>query len=220
MIRRDIKSAGGKWSKEDEGWLIKTITLELKEFLKSKGDVYIEEIEDKELPHMEKIDYQIARAEKKIEQWKNRKSTAIRKYDEEEQKYSTLTNNGDLALLTEPIKVWHHSEGRHRRLWDRIERTREKRYGEGGYVDQENTAQYKIEYWQNELKRLQKKKSWEWKNAKERKLAEIERIREKINVWDYIDTHFGSWKIEKINKKTVRIEGKSWNIDIDYIRNI
>lgn len=120
----------------------------------------------------------------------------------------------DFLILWEPIKVWHHSERRHRKVIEKLNRDFERRWL--AYKEAE-LAEDKKEYWEEELKRLEAKKNWTWLNAKERKEKAIEIIKSKIKIWDKCFYNRTECIIEKINKNTVKLDNYSFNVDIYYI---
>ena len=180
------------------------------EKLVSDNSLYLEEIENKEMPDMTKLDYDIAYAKKRLEKWWVKQD----KKELESQTTRLSKQEKDFLSLAEPIKIWHHSEKRHRKLIEKVERDWERRWQ--AYKEAEE-AENKKEYWEDKLKELEAKKNWTWKNAEQRKAERIEKIKSKIKVWDKCFYNRQESTILKINKNTVKLDNFSWNIDIDFI---
>jgi hypothetical protein len=209
ILRRQIKSFWYKWSRDDKGWIWNDYPEKLDLFI-TENNLLIEEIENKELPELTKLDYDIVYAKKRLEKWWNKQE----KKENEANTTKMSEQERDFLILWEPIKVWHHSERRHRKVIEKLNRDFERRWL--AYKEAE-LAEDKKEYWEEELKRLEAKKNWTWLNAKERKEKAIEIIKSKIKIWDKCFYNRTECIIEKINKNTVKLDNYSFNVDIYYI---
>lgn len=209
LLRRKIKSFWYKWDWENKGWIWNILNEEV-EKLVSDNSLYLEEIEDKELPEMTKLDYDIAYAKKRLEKW-------WVKQEKKELEWNTSKiseQEREFLKLWEPIKIWHHSEWRHRRLHEKLDRDFERRWQ--AYKEAEE-AKNKKEYWEDKLKELEAKKNWTWLNAKQKKQKVVDLIKSKIKVWDKVIYNRTECIVLKINKNTVKLDNFSWNIDIYYL---
>lgn len=209
ILRRQIKSFWYKWSWDDKGWIWNDYPEKLDLFI-TENNLLIEEIENKELSELTKLDYDIVYAKKRLEKWWNKQE----KKENEANTTKMSEQERDFLILWEPIKVWHHSERRHRKVIEKLNRDFERRWL--AYKEAE-LAEDKKEYWEEELKRLEAKKNWTWLNAKERKEKAIEIIKSKIKIWDKCFYNRTECIIEKINKNTVKLDNYSFNVDIYYI---
>lgn len=215
-VRREIKSIWGKWSKEDSWWIIDNTMESVKAFSEKHPELEIEEIENKEIQTLPKIDYQIQRAEKKIEMYSNRAWKAQKDFEYLEERHSTLTHWHDYAFITQPCNG-------HRWMINaknKVEKVMEKKYWEWGAMDREKQANSKLDYWTAELKRLQDKKAWKWLNAEAKRNLLIKEHKEKIKVWDKVKCHLiqeGFWIVKKMNTKTCKLEWYSFNIWLQWV---
>jgi len=209
MIRRDLKTFWYKLDKDNDWWVWNILNEDIEKIIKD-NDLFLEEIEDKELPKLSKLDYNILYAKKRLTKWDNKYLKNITEAE------TTRMSEGEREFLSlwEPIKIGHHSEKRHRKLYDKIDRDFERRWQ--AYKEAED-AEDKKEYWEEKLKMLEAQKKGTWKNAKQRKEERIEFIKSKIKVWDKILYNRVECIILKINKKTIFTDNYSFNIDIDYI---
>lgn len=209
IIRRQIKSFWYKWDWENKGWIWNNISDELQKLI-NDNNLSIEDIEDKELPELTKLDYDIAYVKKRLEKWE------VKQEKKEIESQTTRMSEQErwFLRLWEPIKIWHHSEKRHRKLCEKMDRDWERRWL--AYKEAEE-AENKKKYWEEELKILEAKKNWTWLNAKEKKQKTIDLIKSKINVWDKCFYNRTECIIEKINKNTVKLNEFSFNVDIYFI---
>lgn len=211
LLRREIKSLWYKWSKDDNWWIWTDENIQ--ELVNNNPKVYMEEIEDKELPEMTKLDYEIAYTKKRLEKWKKKQE----KKEIESQTTRLSQNERDFLRLAEPVKIWHHSQRRHEKLLEKVNRDWDRRWQ--AYKEAEE-AEDKKEYWEDKLKELEAKKNWTWLNAEQRKIKRIENIKSKIKVWDKVIYNRTECIILKINKNTVKLSEYSFNVDIDFINLI
>lgn len=210
LKRKQIKSFWWIWDKDNIWWILKEKTEEIDYFIQENDKIYIEEIKNKELPKFNKLDYEIEKAKKRIEKWSNKQHKETTKSE------TSILNKTekDFLKLGEPIKIWHHSEKRHRKLINKVDRDIGQRVE--AYKKAEN-ANNKREYWEEKLQTLEDKKNWVYKNAKEKKEERIEKIKEQIKIWDICYYWWKKCTITKINKKTIRVNEFSFAIDIDFI---
>jgi hypothetical protein len=212
ILRREIKSFWYKWDKDNNWWIWNNYPEKLHLFI-TKNNLLVKEVDNKELPELTKLDYDILYAKKRLEKWwikqeKKENEANITRISEYEKQF---------LRLWEPIKIWHHSEKRHRKLIEKIDKDFQRRWE--AYKEAEK-AEDKKEYWEDKLKELEAKKAWTWLNAKQRKEKTIELIKTKIKVWDKIIYNREECIIEKINKNTIKVDKYSFNIDINFINFI
>lgn len=210
VLRRQIKWFGWFWNKEHKGWVISEKNENIEKFILENG-LELEELQE-EVVKSERIDVLIDRAKNKISMYEKRWSKARKDFEDLEKRHNELTYGRDYAFITQPCNG-------HRgmiNIKNKVDQVMEKKYWKWGAVDRENLAESKLEYWREELKRLEDKKSWKWKNAKQRTEDFIERTRPTLKVWDKYKTHYAVWicTIKKVNQKTVRFEETSWVVSI------
>lgn len=211
LLRREIKSLWYKWSKDDNWWI--WTNKNIKEILNNNSKVYMEEIENKELPEMTKLDYEIAYAKKRLEKWENKQE----KKELESQTTSLSQVERDFLRLWEPVKIWHHSQRRHEKLLEKVNKDWERRWQAHKEAEE---AEDKKEYWEEKLKELEAKKNWTWKNAKQTKQEKIEYIKSNIKVWDKVMYMRQICKVLKINKNTIFTDWFTCNLDLSFINLI
>lgn len=211
LLRREIKSFWAFWNRDNKGWVVKEKTEQLEKFVE-ENSLELEALE-KEIQKTARIDVLIDKAERKIEMYENRILKAKNDFKELDKKHDRLTHGRDYAFITQPCN-WHRWMIKAKQ---KVEKVFEDKYWKGWAIDRQDAASDKLDYWKAELKRLQDKKAWKWKNAKQRTEELIEYNRERFKKWDFVKTCRWSWKITKMNKKTCRIEWMSYNISIQYI---
>ena len=217
--RREIKALWWKWSKEDSWWIIDWELEKINELMEKYTDLEIEEIEDKDIKTLSKIDYQINKAERKVEMYSNRIIKAQGDFKNLDSRHDILTHWRDYAFITQPCN-WNKSMIRAK---EKVEQVMEKKYWEWWAVDRESKANEKLEYWKEELQRLKDKKAWKWLNAKQKRDLLIEKNRNKFKVWDKVKCHLIKewyWIISKINKKTCKLEWYTFNIELHWVYKV
>ena len=154
---------------------------------------------------------------KNVQSWKraDKWSLVSDRKNSEATKYEDSKAVKDFLSLWEPVKVWHHSEKRHRKLIDKSRKNRWKRVELHNEADE---AERKSEY----------RKNKKYKTAEEKRLEKeyIAKLSEKAlilwsqeyRVWDIYVWWHTSFTIAKINKKTVQSESGS-NRDIKYSKD-
>lgn len=160
------------------------------------------------------IDKRIRYVKKRLEKWSNVEAKNESIVEASYEKSKLLTNNYDNAILTEPIKIWHHSEKRHRKLKETIWKNLEKRHEAYEKIDE---AQDKKEYREAELKLLESKKAGTRKNAEQRRTEESERVKNSLKVWDKVIYNRTECTIEKMNAKTCKLKEYWFNVLYHYL---
>lgn len=158
------------------------------------------------------VEQQNIRAKRKAEKYQTRAETLEVKAEQ-----TTISQHeSDFLSLWEPIKVWHHSEGRHRRLLERTRRTMDKQHE---LYEKSSEAERKAKYRENKKFYTEDEKKQKKERAKKiRELAEQLRIKDHSVWWIYSWRHTGDKIIRKINAKTVCLEWW-WKWEIAYSKD-
>jgi hypothetical protein len=214
LHRREIRSLGGKWSYEKEGWLLPNDKIkEISDLAYNKG-FYIEEIEVDNDPFNQTIDEIRAsrqeRADRKAEILVRRAESRERKASALDKQVSPYMN--DWAFVTQPILVGHHSEKSFRNLKDRISRKVDKKFelsNEAGELRSRAEA----------LSRPVAVKGDAERRRELRRQANDEVIKVGSKIFDFA---FGNGEVMKINKLTYTIKwersGHSFTRDKSFVR--
>lgn len=208
-IRRDIVKLWFIFSYQENWyiWNCNTITEKLENKIKELWLEY-EELEYIEINEQYIVNQKNLRAEKKAEKYSRYSISTEKKA--EQTKLSKQEEN--FLSLAEPVKIWHHSEKRHRKLIEKSWNTMWKRVA---LFEKAETYQDKAEYWKN--------KKFITTKEKEEKKQYMKEITEKaLSMWkedhkigeEYIGWHTNNpLIIAKINKTTITTETWSkWDI--------
>ena len=178
---------------------------------------HYDEINDLQLKY-EEISYIKINEEYIVRQKNIRANNKANKYNNlawnnyKKSEVSTISQNEkEFLRLWEPIKVWHHSEARHRKLYEKLDKDFERRWQAYKKAEEYNG---KAEYWENK-----RYLTSEEKKSKKELNEKIEK--EAINLWKQNHKHWDEFEcfanskliIKKINQKTVTTESWSrWEI--------
>jgi len=157
------------------------------------------EIDDIELWEEFEVKQKNIRAGQRAEKYRNKASKFNKKAWESE----LSKHESDFLSLAEPVKIWHHSEWRHRKLLEKSRKKMDKKIENWNKADEMND---KAEYWED-----QKYFTKAEKQAKKERLKLVRDKAEEIRrnyykVWDEYKWWHTSWRIIKINKKTVKLD--------------
>lgn len=208
-VRQEVSKLGFIYSYEENGyiWNCNEITEKLENQIKDLWLRY-EEIEFIEINEEYIVKQKNIRAQNKYNKYIDRACSTSKKANNT--KLSQQESN--FLSLAEPVKIWHHSEGRHRKLIEKSRRIMDKR------VELWNKAEEyddKADYWKNKkfLTTSEKEEKKQLAESLENKALEL--WRNDYKVWDeYTCWHaYKPMIIAKINKNTVRVEsGSKWDI--------
>ncbi|MCK9575914.1 MAG: DUF3560 domain-containing protein [Clostridia bacterium] len=116
-LKGQIKAMGGKWNKEEGGWIVPIKSAKAINGLKKQKGLKIRAIKTEEdvfrrLTEAERLDLRKAKYERKVERWETKSNKKLK------EAYS-IQKISDAAVehipIGQPILVGHHSEGVHRR---------------------------------------------------------------------------------------------------------
>ena len=199
--RRHLSKYGCKYSYEDKCW-VSYHNEEIIDFCIQNNLKFENYDKNVVLDEKREVEQKNIRARQKAENYRNRAENYEKKWDNE----TISQHERDFLSLWEPIKVWHHSEWRHRKL---LERCRNKMDRQMDYYKTSNELERKAEYWENKKYRTEEEKIERKERAKSHFERALELWRSKYKIWDeYIWRHC-CWIIEKINNKSVIIK---WNV--------
>lgn len=208
-VKRELRRLGCVYSYE-EWWYIancKNPKLAKIKIENISEKLEIEEINDIEINEEYLVRQKNLRAEKKADRYKK---LSEKRYWEASQ--SNLSDHErDFLRLWEPVKVWHHSERRHRKLLEKMDRDFERRWQK--YNEWKN-YESKAEYWENKkYLTTEEKKEREDKRKKQFDLA-LELWKKDHKVWEKFEWYGAAELfIKKINKKSVTTQTWSrWDI--------
>ena len=205
--RREIRALWAIYSYE-EGWYIwncKNIDI-----VKRKIEALwleCEEIENVEINEEYIIRQKNLRTEKKAERYSNLSGKRLQESNE-----SSLTQQErDFLKLWEPVKVWHHSQRRHEKLLEKVDRDFEIR---NELYNKSEEYQNKAEYWKNKKYYTEDQKKIRKENKKKQIDLALQLWKENHKVWDKFEWFWNAdFTIKKINKKTVTVNTWSrWDI--------
>lgn len=162
------------------------------------------------------IEQKNLRAKQKAEKYINRAKNYETKWDNEQ----LWQYERDFLVLAEPVKIWHHSEWRHRKL---LERSRRKMDKQHEFYKKSNELEWKAKYREKKVYKTKEDKEIKRELLKIKVNRALELRRNKYKVGDqYIWRHY-NWFIEKINNKSVIIKvNNSWwslKININYSKD-
>ena len=200
-VRRDLYKLGCKFSYEDKVWVCDDNKAVI-DFCSQHNLDFQNYDKNIILDEKREVEQQNIRAKKKAEKYQERAEITEVKADETQ----ISQHERDFLVLAELVKVWHHSEWRHRRLLDKCRRTMDKQME---LYDKSKEYQRKADYWKN------KHFLTEWE--KQARKAQVKYIRSQAEylwgkhykVWDTYTWRHCSWIIQKINAKTVILD--SWS---------
>ena len=212
--RRDLKALGGKWYPESEGWIIPLKQCEAAEKL-AGGKNFIVEIIDVPAVALERPKGDRLRAirQAKIDRKAERLRASLpglrRKVDAV---HAALEPYNDFAFWSEPIKIGHHSEKRHRNLRAKLERKMSK----GAEVLREiEQRSQRVEHLENTTARIAG-------DAERQRQVEREALDKVISVGSVVhDFAFGTGTVVRVNKKTYSIRfasGSTYARDKTFVR--
>lgn len=210
LLRRELWVLGCKFSYEEKAWL-SNHNEEIIDFCIKNNlqfDNYEKEIE---LWEAFEIQQKNIRAVQRAERYRERAW-----FLEQKAENTTIPQHErDFLSLAEPVKIWHHSEWRHRRL---LERSRRKMDKQHELYEKSNEAEKKADYRANKKFYTEEEKTQKKQRAKQwREKAEQLRI-ENHKIGDMYDWRHCSGIIKKINAKSVILE--TWSkLDIWYAKD-
>jgi len=215
LHRRELSRFGCKFSYSDKVW-VWSKTGGVIDFCNNNNLDFEDYEKDIVLDEKFEVEQKNIRARQKAERYNNR---AMQLEQKAENTIPTQQER-DFLSLGEPIKVWHHSEWRHRKLIDRVRRTYDKQH-ELYKKSEENER--KAKYRENKIYRTEEDKKMKKELAKVRMEQALQLRRDKYKIWDeYIGRHC-CWIIEKINNRTVVIKwevtGQLMKMDIAYSKD-
>jgi len=156
------------------------------------------------------------RAKQKAEKYQERALNYEKKWDGEQ----LGQHERDFLVLAEPIKIWHHSEWRHRKL---LERSRRKMDKQMEYYKQSDELERKARYWENKKYTTEEEKEKKKEQTKNHWQRALDLWKSRYKIWDMYIWRHCSWIIEKINNKSVIIKwNNSWQslkMDIAYSKD-
>jgi len=209
--RRELRWLGCIFSYPKKSYIGNSNNLSLIKFCEEKWlkTIYVDEAI--ELDEKFEVEQKNIRAEYRANKYRVKAEV----FEQKAEKEDVSKSEHDFLSLAEPIKVWHHSEGRHRRLLDRLRKKMDNRIG---FYNKSEEAERKAYYREN-------KRYFTEDEKKERK-QRVKKLRETAEqLWasnhktgdEYIGWHC-SWTIKKINAKTVILESGT-KMEIAYSRD-
>ncbi len=198
LHRREIKSLGGKWNYEKEGWLLPNDKIkEVSDFAYIKG-FYIEELEVDSDPFTQTIDEIRASRQERADRKANR---LIKRAESRDRKAEALDKQvkpfmSDWAFITQPILTDHYSGKSFRNLKDRINSKVNKKFelsNEAGELRSRAEA----------LSRPVAVKGDAERRRELRRQANDEVIKVGSKIFDFA---FGNGEVIKVNKLTYTIK--------------
>lgn len=197
LLRKEIKAKFKAFRNPEYKWWAVESEFGVIEYCK---DNWLDIVESEwNIERMDRDDIRIEKAKKRIWLWDKKAD----KFEKIAEKSDVSKQERDFLSLAEPIKIWHHSEKRHRKL---IEKARKKMDQRVKAYDEKENAEDKKEYRENELKRLQDKKEWKRKNADERRKELIEKTKNSISVWSTVYRFWHECIVVKKNEKSAKIK--------------
>ncbi len=123
--RRALRTVGAAWSRVLEGWIISAeAEPSVRAIVEPAGlTMEVREESDVVLAPMSYADRRAAKSERherRAERLEARADARERKRGEAQASLNADPMYSDFGIMTEPIKVGHHSEGRHRRAKERV----------------------------------------------------------------------------------------------------
>jgi hypothetical protein len=121
-VRREIKALGGKWSPDNEGWVLPESQHEAAKALVERHglDIDTTEVDPIELERPTGERLRAIRQAKLDRRAEKRLARADRLEKQAVEVMKPVQPYMNMEFMTEPIKVGHHSERRHRKLRERI----------------------------------------------------------------------------------------------------
>lgn len=208
LIRRDLAQLGCVFSYEHNWYVGNIDSSQLSNF-----DVEIEEIEHIDINEEFIVNQKRKRAENKANKWNNK---ADKHYTNWENSKLSSWEREFLSLM-EPVKLWHHSAGRHTRLLEKADRDLDRRMNE---YKEWRMAESKAKYWENKTYYTEEEKKQRKELANNCLELAIKLWKENHKVGDVFECFTANQiTIKKINKKTITSEWWStW--DIKYAKDI
>lgn len=212
LCRRELGRAGGVYDYENNGYLFN--------FDSEKETGTVRGIIDKyflEFRYDNRIVDEAFKARQNNIKYKRkaeRREAKAKRKEEEISKHEDSKADKDFLSLCEPVKVGHHSEGRHRKL---LEKSWNKMGKRVQLAEEAKEAERKADYWANKKQLTTEEKTIRKERAKNTMERAVEIFKEKYPIGSMVTSNniYGwPYKIEKYNKKTLRLEGKDWNVDL------